>query len=136
VARQVSFEVPGYPPAKNEALSMLGTHHSHAQRVRLLLAAAQQARAEHGFAPVDEGPVALSVVLRSPAGRNPADATSYLGGIADVLENKAHRGSLGHLGALATVWLYLNDRQIKDVTYREVEAEEPSYTVTVRGLSR
>jgi hypothetical protein len=132
---EVSFEVVGYPPAKNEALSMLGSGHSHAPRVRSLLAAAQQACATHGFAPIDEGTVGLSVVLRCPTGRNPADATNYLGGIADVLENKAHRGSLDHLGDLAAVWLYLNDRQIKDVTYREVEAEEPGYTVTVRQLS-
>jgi hypothetical protein len=34
---QVVLEVPGYPPAKNEALSMLGAGHSHAPRVRLLL---------------------------------------------------------------------------------------------------
>lgn len=43
-ANQVSFDVPGFPPAKNEALSMLGAGHSHAPRVRLLLERARQRR--------------------------------------------------------------------------------------------
>jgi hypothetical protein len=41
---------------------------------------------------------------------------------------------LDHLGDLATVWLYRNDRQIKRVSYRETEASHPSYTVTLRAL--
>jgi hypothetical protein len=46
------------------------------------------------------------------------------------------RGPLDHLGDLATVWLYRNDRQIEQVSYREVAADQVSYTVTVRELSR
>jgi hypothetical protein len=38
------------------------------------------------------------------------------------------------LGDLAAVWLYSNDRQIKQVSYRETEASHPSYTVTLRAL--
>jgi hypothetical protein len=132
---QVSLEVAGYPPAKNEALSMLGAGHSHAPRVRLLLEKARQACTAQGFTPIAHGRVGLDVVLQAPAGENPADATNYLGGIADVLEDKAHRGPLDHLGDLASVWLYGNDRQIKEATYREAEAAEPGYTVTVRELS-
>jgi hypothetical protein len=134
-ANQVSFEVTGYPPAKNEALSMLGVGHSHAPRVRMLLEAARQARSTQGFVPISSGGVALEVVVRAPAGQNPADATNYLGGIADVLEDKSHRGDLIHLGDLALIWLYGNDRQIKEVTYREADADEVSYSVTVRELS-
>lgn len=131
----ITFEVQGYPPAKNEALSMLGAGHSHAPRVRLLLEAARQACQSHSFMPVDDGPVTLDVVLRCPAGQHLADATNYLGGVADVLEEKSHRGALEHLGALATVRLYRNDRQIKQVTYREEESAQVGYTVTVRPLS-
>jgi hypothetical protein len=131
---QVSFEVSGYPPAKNEALSMLGAAHSHTSRVRLLLETARQACTEQSFTPVVHGRVGVEVVVRSPAGQNPADATNYLGGIADVLEDKAHRGALDHLGKLATVWLYRNDRQIKEINYREVASEELSYTVTISQL--
>jgi hypothetical protein len=34
---RISFRVEGYPPAKNEALSILGKGHSHAKRVRDLV---------------------------------------------------------------------------------------------------
>jgi hypothetical protein len=130
----VSFDVPGYPPPKNEALSMLGAGHRYADRVRLLLDAARAARESQSFTPAD-GPVGLDVVLRCPAGTNPADATNYLGGIADVLEEKSHCGPLEHLGSLAAVHLYRNDRQIKQVTYREDESSTVSYTVTIRPIS-
>jgi hypothetical protein len=131
---QVSFDVPGYPPAKNEALSMLGISHGHAPRVRLLLELAGRACAAQGFVPVGKGDVALDVVVRAPAGQNPADATNYLGGIGDVLEDKSSRGPLDHLGPLSTVWLYRNDRQITQVSYREVESGQVGYTVTIRSL--
>jgi hypothetical protein len=52
-----------------------------------------------------------------------------------VLEDKSHRGPLEHLGALAAVRLYRNDRQIKQVAYREDESAQVGYTVTVRPLS-
>jgi hypothetical protein len=127
--------VHGYPPAKNEALSMLGAGHSHAPRVLLLLETARQACTTQGFTPIIQGRVGLDVVVHTPAGQNPADATNYLGGIADVLENKTHRGALDHLGDLAGVWLYGNDRQIKEATYREVETDDVGYTVTIRELA-
>lgn len=56
--------------------------------------------------------------------------------MGDVLEDKSRRGALGHLGALARVWLYGSDRQIKEISYQEVGAEEVSYTVTGRTLAR
>ncbi len=133
---QIAFEVRGYPPPKGEAISMLRADHGHAPRVRLLLEAAKEAIASESFTPIHDGPVALDVVLYCPAGENRADATNHLGGVADVLEGKARRGPLDYLGDLARVHLYGNDRQIKEVTYREAEAGETSYTVTVRELSR
>ena len=131
---EILFEVAEYPPAKDGATSIFAAEHGHLPRVRLLLERAQQAYEPHGFTQIEMGPVALDVVLYSPAGRSRSDATNYLGGIADVLECKAHRGPLDHLGELANVWLYGNDRQIKEVTYREVRADTVSYTVRVREL--
>ncbi len=128
----ICFEVQGLPPLKNEAISVFNAKHGQADRIRALLVAAQRACQEHRFAPIETGAVALDVITRSPAG----DATNILGGIADVLENKpirAHRSSIEHLGNLATVWLYQDDKQIKEVTYRELPGH-PSYTVTIRAL--
>jgi hypothetical protein len=127
-----------FPPAKNTATSMLSASHPDATRVRALLAAAQAAMATHpDFAPISDGRVGLEVVLTPPTDRDSWDATNYLGGIADVLEHKAHRGAaVGHLGNLVDVWLYRNDRQIKQVSYRE-EVHDPAgdgYRVTVRRL--
>jgi hypothetical protein len=135
-ANQISFDVLGLPPAKSEALSMLGAGHSHAPRVRLLLEAAQQARDEQAFVPIGEGHVALEVVVRASANQPARDATNYLGGIGDVLEDKSRRDGIDHLGDLADVWLYGNDRQIKEISYREIEADEADYTVTIRPLAR
>lgn len=80
----------------------------------------------------DGGPVSWRWSLRRPSGGNPADAINYLGGIADVLENKSHRGTLDHLG-LAVVGLYANDHQIKQISYRELADNNVSYTVTVQS---
>ena len=61
--------------------------------------------------------------------------TNYLGGIADVLEDKSRRATaVAHLGDLAQVWLYCNDRQIKQVSYREKSESAPGYVGTVRAL--
>jgi hypothetical protein len=78
--------------------------------------------------------VSLEVVLQAPRGTMPGDATNYLGGIADVLEDKSPRGPLDHLDGLGNVWLYRNDRQIKQVAYREIASNRMSYQVTVRPL--
>jgi hypothetical protein len=57
------------------------------------------------FLPVKDGPVALKVVAYAPPTGVPGDATNYLGGIADVLEQKTHRIAVDHLGMLVQVWL-------------------------------
>jgi hypothetical protein len=136
VTDQVSFTVRGLPPAKSEALSIFGIGHSHAPRVRRLLEAARRALAGRSLTSFNEGPVALDLVIRAPAGQATSDATHYLGGVGDVLEDKSHRPAVDHLGSLAGIWLYRNDRQIKEVTFREIEADEASYTVTVRAIDR
>jgi hypothetical protein len=133
----ISFRVSGYPPAKNEALSMLGEGHTHSPRVRALLAAARDAlAAQPAFEPIAAGRVGLEVVLQSAGSADPWDATNYLGGIADVLEDKSGRGAVRQdLGELAAVWLYRNDRQIRQVAYRE-EPGVHGYHVTIRALDR
>lgn len=132
---QVSFMVEGLPPAKSEALSMLGKGHPHGTRVRSLLNAARAAIGQRAFTPVTIDPVALELVVHTTAGERLSDATNYLGGVADVLENKAPRGPLQHLGDLAAVQLYENDRQIKQVAYREIIDDRTFYSVTVRLLT-
>ena len=134
-SNEIVVEVQSLPPAKDGALSIFGASHSHGPRVRALLEAAQQALKEQpGLVPIKDGPVALEVALYAPPGGVPGDATNYLGGIADVLEQKAHRVAIDHLGELALVWLYGNDSQIKQVSYKEVAADRVEYRVTVRPL--
>ena len=112
---------------------MLGARHGHAARVRALLEAARTAVGD-GFAPLT-GPLGLEVEVRTPNDSDPWDATNYLGGIGDVLEVKSRRGALAHLGDLAAVALYENDRQIKEVGYRATRAAAASYAVRLWSLS-
>ena len=55
MAREISFRVAGYPPAKNEAKSMLASGHIYADRVLVLLRAGEEAvpraihRSVHGL---------------------------------------------------------------------------------------
>lgn len=133
---EVRLTVPGYPPAKNEAQSMLGAGHPHAPRVVALLTTAQAALPSN-FSCL-HGPIGLDVVVHTAAGQDPWDATNYLGGIGDVLEDKTNRGraSLAHLGDLVDVAVYRNDRQIREVDYRTEPASRPSYSVRIYELTR
>lgn len=134
MAPSISFKVAGYPPAKGEALSMLGAKHSHAPRVRTLLEAARAAL-EDEVTSLGRAPIGLEVVLLCRRDQLRSDATNYLGGIADVLEEKAHQtGQLDYLGELAEAALYANDRQIEEVRYRWDDAPDPSYSVTLWTL--
>lgn len=131
---EIAFIVDGFPPAKNEALSMFGAGHSHSPRVIALLRAAGDEVSGHVFVPF-AGPIGLDVVLYSPSGVDPWDATNYLGGIADVLQDKAHlRISTTHLGALVKVSLYKDDRQIREIHYRQEERAAVAYRVRVWSL--
>ncbi len=79
-------------------------------------------------------PIGLELTLRCPHDGNRSDATNYLGGIADVLESKGHRGSLAHLGDLAEVAVYDNDRQIEEVRYTWEQAGDAAYSIRVWSL--
>lgn len=131
---EISFAVEGYPPSKNEALSMLGAGHPYLDRVRTLLDAARAAaKADSEFGASLPDRLGLELILYAPRDP-PSDATNYLGGIGDVLETKTRRGVLDHLGELASVALFANDRQIQEAHYRREYANTPHYTVRLWTL--
>ena len=129
---EISFDVSGWPPTKNEATSLLAAGHPHAARVRALLEAARSAAQRTGWTSA-AGELALQVVVRGP-GRPPSDATNFLGGIGDVLQDKTVGRSLDltHLGELRGFALYADDRQIRKINYTEECATQPSYSVLIR----
>ncbi|MDG4786463.1 hypothetical protein O7626_11065 [Micromonospora sp. WMMD1102] len=133
--RTLSFEVSGPPPVRTEALSIFAAGHRQAARVRTLLQAACAASQRTGWTALTE-PVALEIVLRCPPGRRTSDAATLIGGIAAVLQDKKRAADIGlaHLGVLADVALYVDDRQVQQVSYREEPAEEMSYQVRVTSL--
>lgn len=128
---QIELVIEDLPPAKSEGKSMLAAAHRHHSRVVALLQAARdhvKATGHQGFGNV---PMTLDVTLTSP--EPPAsDATNYLGGITDVLEAKGQRGPLGHLGELAKVALYDDDRQFQDVHFRWQQGKPTGYRVRIR----
>jgi hypothetical protein len=133
VADEIVIEVAGWPPQKNEAKSMFAADHSLARRVTALLEAARDALPP-GWVPLS-GPVGVEVIVRGP-GRPPADATNYLGGIGDVLQDKSRTLiDLSHLGELCAVVVFDNDRQICQIAYQEERAESASYSVRVFAVS-
>lgn len=107
---EVVLYVEGWPPAKNEAKSLLASGHTHVERVLKLLRSAQEATGE-AASTVRFGsrPIGLELTVESP-GDPIADATNFLGGVGDVLESKSRRGQLEQLGDLSRVGLYENDR--------------------------
>jgi hypothetical protein len=99
-----------------------------------LLEAAQQAVRRVGWTPAAGG-IALNLVVRGP-GRPPSDATNYLGGVGDVLQDKTvgRRVDLTHLGELGAVALYTDDRQIRQIRYMEEHADQASYSIRIWQL--
>jgi hypothetical protein len=133
-ARDLTLSVVGWPPAKNEAKSLLAPGHAHAGRVTALLEAAQHATEDAGGAVLfGARPIGLELTVMSPD-EPPADATNFLGGVGDVLEVKTRRGALEHLGPGAAVGLYENDRHIHEVRYRWRRAAEVGYVVRLWEL--
>jgi hypothetical protein len=130
----VTLRVDGYPPAKSEALSILGPNHGHADRVVRLLEAARSVLDSDPEAHLGDAPLKMSVVVELPRGRR-SDATNYLGGIADVLQDKRARGGLPHLGEVAEVSLFYDDRQIEQIQFRFEHAKEPAYVVQLDYVS-
>ena len=134
--REIRFTVSGLPPAKGEALSMLGPKHPHAPRVRALLEAARLAL-QDGAWQLSGEPIGLELVVDLARGGHRSDATNYLGGIGDVLQDKVRpfRGrDLSHLGDLRQVALYEDDSQIREIRYSETSARADSYSVRIWTL--
>lgn len=127
---EVQLTVSGWPPAKNEAKSMLAAGHMYADRVLSLLRATRDVVGQESMPVFGKSSLALELVVESPQ-EPPSDATNYLGGVGDVLEDKAHRGQLEHLADLASVSLYANDCQIHEVHYRWEQADRTRYIVRV-----
>jgi hypothetical protein len=128
---EITFEVAGWPPTKGEAKSMLAADNSRAERVRLLLQAARHAAENHSWV-TTAAEIGLELIVRRPT-RPMSDATNYLGGVGDVLQDKVlgRNVDISHLGDLALVALYADDRQIRDIRYAEEVAGQPSYTVRI-----
>lgn len=131
---EISFEVQGLPPAKSEALSMLGAGHRHADRVIELLQTARTAAWETQFDGFGTRSVGLDLAISCARDGQRSDATNFLGGVADVLEDKSRRGVLDHLGDLAAFSLYANDNQIERVSYEWRSAPQASYVVRLWAL--
>ena len=91
-SEEIAFSVAGWPPAKNEAKSMLAAGHTHSDRVLKLLAAAKTAMSSQHSPVFGTNPVGLELIVHSPV-EPPADATNFLGGVGDVLETKDRRAS-------------------------------------------
>ncbi len=132
---EIQFVVADYPPAKNEAKSMLAAGHQHADRVVALLDAASRALPAHTSSPLfGSSPLGLELIIVAPT-PPPSDATNYLGGVADVLEAKTRRGDLPHLGGLAALALYDNDKQFQTVHYEYRPGSPIHYQVRIWTLT-
>jgi hypothetical protein len=132
--QEISFKVEGRPPAKDGAQSIFGVRHTHTPRVFALLHAAQRETHRRGFQGFGSGPIGLELRVACGRDHGRSDATNYLGGVGDVLEDKARRRDLDHLGDLARFSLYANDRQIEEVHFHWEPSEHLSYTVRLWAL--
>lgn len=133
--RSLTFEVHDLPPVKSEAKSMFADGHRHLGRVRKLLTAASEAAADSPTPHFGQAFLGLNLLLTAPAPPR-SDATNYLGGVGDVLENKNRRSAIQSLGDLMNVALYENDRQLQDVHYRWTRGDSSSYTLTIWELDQ
>lgn len=136
-----TVRVEGRPPPKSEALSIFAKGGRYESRVRALLEAALTEMRRHNFSGFGSARLRMEVQVSTGPGEPPWDATNYLGGITDVLESKAKRRtaqprSVDHLGELAEFGLYDDDRQIKEIFYKEVDGETAEYIVTVSRLQQ
>jgi hypothetical protein len=131
-AFELVVEVDGLPPAKG-AHAPLSSDHPHLQRTKALLQAVR-ALLPSGFKPLAAS-VGLELTVRAPSPRYASDATNYLGGIADVLQDKSPR-ELTHLGGLALVSVYENDRVIREVRYAHEPSDKVGYRVRIWTLDR
>jgi predicted RNA-binding Zn ribbon-like protein len=129
---ELTVDLDGLPPAKGPQ-APLSEGHPHLQRTRALLQAVR-ALLPSDFRPLSTS-VGLELTIRTPTTRQAWDATNYLGGIADVLQNK-YRRDLPHLGELATVSVYENDRVIREVRYQHQRSDTVGYRLRIWSIDR
>lgn len=129
---ELTVDLDGLPPAKG-AQAPLSADHPHLPRTRALLQAVR-GLLPSGFRPLSTS-VGLELTIRTPSPRHAWDATNYLGGIADVLQNKGRR-ELAHLGELAMVSVYENDRVIREVRYQHQRSDTVGYRLRIWALDR
>jgi hypothetical protein len=137
----LTFRIDGRPPPKSAAKSVLAQGGKYEDRVIALLEAASKEMRRTNFDGFGSAELRLEVDVYTGPGEPPWDAANYLGGISDVLEKKAKRrvaqpGSVDHLGDLADVGLYDDDRQIKEIVYRELPGLRREYVVSLTLLKR
>jgi hypothetical protein len=133
VGQEISFEVEGRPPAKCVP-SIFGAGHPHTPRVLALLHAAREEAQRRRFQGFGSAPIGLELRVACGRDHHRSDATNYLGGVGDVLDDKARRRNLDHLGDLANFGLYADDGQIEEVHFRWEPSESLSYTVRLWAL--
>lgn len=128
---ELLIEVTGLPPAKSEAWSMLGARHPHRARVLRLLEVAHAAMAASGFSPFDAGDsIGMELLVRCHRdGHARGDATNYLGGIGDVLQSQRTNADVSHLGDLAAISVYPDDKQIHEVHCMVLDDLNESYAI-------
>jgi hypothetical protein len=118
MSANIEFEVLDEPPPlKGEAKSMLSEGHKQGRRVRELLQASHEAKLRDGFDGFGAQRIGMELVVS--LGGCAGDATNALGGIGDTLQSRRANIDITYLGPLADAFLYEDDAQIREVTYRE-----------------
>lgn len=125
---EFTVSVSGFePPLKGEAKSMLSEGHKQAPRVRALLEAVHREKARTGFTSFGSSRIGMDVTMR-PVGGLAGDVTNALGGIGDTLQTNRVNVDLAYLGELADAFIYDDDKQIREVRFRESPGQA-GYTV-------
>ena len=128
----ICLSVDGLPPKKNEATSLFSPKHGDRRSVVELLTKAEQALDESAWNPAEKRPVGFELIVTAgDPDAIPGDATNYLGGVADVLQANRINADLSHLGDLARVSLFHDDRQIREVRYSVNGGAAVGYDVRV-----
>lgn len=129
----IEFEVDGQPPLKGEALSLMNAKHKQLNRVVALLSAVQRLKSSNSNNGFGSHLIRLEVEVRCTTLPPKGDATNYLGGIGDILQARKPQGS-DHLGELAGLSLFDDDRQFVEIAYRATLSEADSYTVRLSRI--
>ena len=128
----ICLSVEGLPPKKSEALSLFSPKHGDRRSVVELLGKAKQALDESAWNPTEQRPVGIELLITAKdPDAIPGDATNYLGGVADVLQANRINAELSHLGDIAGVSLFHDDRQIREVRYSIKGGDALGYAVRI-----